>query len=253
MRLQDVSNSIEIPQRVENCPIVQAILEFRIGSDLPNEAVFGMIFGTIRDEFTSPPARLPILEIPEGMRASSPNLNFLPHFALEAGNKLLQIGPKCLSFIHEAPYEGWDSFFAWVSQLVEKIASSHAVNEVTRVGARYINMVEDSVWDKLNLQLRYKGDEFEADQAVATVVLKTGAYTSVINIADHQDIQLRGQSVHGSILDIDTAFDGLSISLKEALLEAINVHQEEKKTFFSLINDTYKNELKPVYETTSAE
>ena len=75
---------MDIPTKITPCPIVEVIVELRFEADLPDEAVFGVIYSSFRNE-TGEIEKLPILQLPEALRSTDPNLIYKPHYRLRKG------------------------------------------------------------------------------------------------------------------------------------------------------------------------
>ena len=94
-----------LPVSISPCPIQEAVVEIRFSTTKPADAVFGILYAKVNQNFTSTNP-LPILQIPEAIRSQDPNLTYQPHYVLSRGDLNLKIGPKVLVFSCVAPYSG---------------------------------------------------------------------------------------------------------------------------------------------------
>lgn len=62
------------PKKISPCPIVEASVEIRFTSEVLPDAIFGIIYQAFKDEFSSKPEKLPILQLPEQIRSMDRNL-----------------------------------------------------------------------------------------------------------------------------------------------------------------------------------
>ncbi len=46
---------IKVPIKIKKCPISEAVFEIRFSSDYPIDAIFGILYGGIKDFFTEKP------------------------------------------------------------------------------------------------------------------------------------------------------------------------------------------------------
>jgi uncharacterized protein (TIGR04255 family) len=69
---------MKLPKKISPCPIVEAIIEIRFDASLPGDAIFGIIYNMLKDEYTNL-EKLPILELPDAIRTTDPNLMYSPH------------------------------------------------------------------------------------------------------------------------------------------------------------------------------
>ena len=67
------------PKKITPCPIIESVVEIRFDSAIPAEAIFGVVYNAFNDIFPNKPINLPILQIPEQIRNSDPNLQYKPH------------------------------------------------------------------------------------------------------------------------------------------------------------------------------
>ena len=81
-----------LPIRIEACPLIDALIEFRFEAAITKSAVFGIIYNLIKEEYRGNVINLPILQIPEQIREVDPNLKFKPLYRIENERFVIQIG-----------------------------------------------------------------------------------------------------------------------------------------------------------------
>jgi len=59
---------MKIPKKIDPCPIVEAIVEIRFDSNLPGDAIFGVIYNQFKEDYPKF-TKLPILQLPEAIRS----------------------------------------------------------------------------------------------------------------------------------------------------------------------------------------
>ena len=91
---------MKLPKLIDPCPIIEAIIEIRFESKLISDAIFGVIYNSVKETFPKT-ENLPILQIPENIRINDPNLKYNPYYSLLNNNFILQIGPKVVSLINK--------------------------------------------------------------------------------------------------------------------------------------------------------
>lgn len=99
-----------LPIRIEACPLIDALIEFRFEAAITKSAVFGIIYNLIKEEYRGNVINLPILQIPEQIREVDPNLKFKPLYRIENERFVIQIGYDVLSISSKMPYIGWSDF-----------------------------------------------------------------------------------------------------------------------------------------------
>jgi uncharacterized protein (TIGR04255 family) len=115
---------MKIPKRINPCPIIEAIVEIRFESGMPPDAVFGVLYNEFKSAYKKV-EKLPILQLPEIVRAKDINLRFQPHYKLIQDDFLLQIGPSVLSIVNVNEYVGWNNFSSRIRDILS-ILSRHS-------------------------------------------------------------------------------------------------------------------------------
>jgi len=239
---------MKIPNKINPCPIVEALVEVRFDSILPDEAVFGVIYNEFRKDYPEI-TKLPILQLPEAIRNKDPNLAFQPHYQLQKDSYLMQIGPKVVSFANVNDYVGWGTFSEVLFKILKRLISTEIIQNISRLGLRYINVFDNlNVFNKSSLKIFLGNIEISQNDINLNVILPSGNFKSRLMIANNAKVDLKsqGRSIIGSIIDIDV-FMEKSFHFKEieGLIE--NAHAEEKKLFFTLLDPQFIRSLNPEY------
>jgi uncharacterized protein (TIGR04255 family) len=72
---------MEIPIKISPSPIVDSILELRFTTSLHHDAIFGIVYSAFKADYQKHES-LPILQLPEPVRKTDPNLKFKPYYRL---------------------------------------------------------------------------------------------------------------------------------------------------------------------------
>lgn len=240
----------KIPTKLDNCPIIESVLEIRFDSSFDRNVVFPMLYSTISDDYL-PPTPLPILQIPENVRATDPNLCFQPYYRLvlkEDPNVSIQIGPRVIAFSFTQNYKGWDAFKSYVTKYVGQFQKTDVIKKVLRLGFRVINFFDWDIYKKgIELQIFLSGNSIPYHETALKTKFIDGKYESTVNIINNATLNSINGNRLGSIIDIDTYsircesfFDMISTYMDEA-------HSAEKSIFFNLLTEELIAELKPTY------
>ena len=240
---------MKIPIKIDPCPIAEAIIEVRFEANVPPNAVFGILYKSFQSEF-SDFTSLPILQLPEDIRSSDPQLKYKPYYKASKGNFHIQIGPDVVSYSNSKTYAGWNVFSKKVIDMVEKFSQSEIVKSINRVGVRYINFFKDiDIYDSIKLSINLNNNPFETKQSVLRSTLQTGDFLTNLNIANKAVISGSENKINnGSIIDIDTFIvntNKLTLSDLPTLIE--KGHSEEKQLFFKLLTEDFIKSLNPQY------
>lgn len=239
---------MDIPTKITPCPIVEAIAELRFVTNLPDDAVFGVIYNKFHDEFGKP-KNLPVLQLPEAIRSQDLNLKYAPHYKFHKGDYIMQVGPKVFSLANVKEYVGWDTFSDNIKETFEKLSSLEIVDKIERFGLRYINLFADiNIYEKSMLQIQLEDKNLFKNDNNLSIVMKTGDFASKLVMVNNAQVKLQipEKATKGSIIDIDVSLERrIKFENMNELIE--NAHKEEKKLFFSLLKPAFLKTFKPEY------
>ncbi|MBR5907042.1 MAG: TIGR04255 family protein [Bacteroidales bacterium] len=239
-----------IPIKLDNCPIVESVLEFRFDSHVAREVVFPILFSSINSDFQSPIA-LPTLQIPDSVKAMDPNLKDQPSYRLllkENPNFSLQIGPRVVSFSFNQNYRGWDAFQDYVISYFTRLKQTNIINRVTRMGFRVINFFEWDIFKRgTEVSIFLQGKEIPYRETTLRTKFINGDYQSVVNIINNAQLNSPSGKKTGSIIDIDTCLMNCENFFQKLPEYMGKAHSIEKEIFFNLLNDDLIESFKPSY------
>lgn len=250
--MPDMSVLQRLPKSITPCPIEEAVLEIRFSSQFPSDAIFGIIYNRIKNYFKGiAPVGLPILQIPEAVRASDPNLLYQAHYRIFKDNLGMTIGPRSLIFSNLRPYESWKTWKEFFTPIIFDIRDTGIVNEIERIGLRYINILEDNVLSNINLNLQIASKNIIKESSTIRTELVEDGFIKILQVGNMVSIQTPSQLVTSSLIDIDCVKNlGIdSDTFYKEFNELIeNAHNLGKKLFYSLLKPEYLSSFSPIYE-----
>ena len=236
-----------LPKKITPCPIHEAILEIRYESARPREAIFGLVYERFRTDFPGC-EKQPVLQIPEQIRTADPNLRHLPEFRLESTGFLLLVGPRTFALATSGEYCGWQAFSEKASEVLSRLSDLDLVQEVSRLGLRYINVFDLDIWEKSTLRIIRGEARLDSRSSQVTAQIPALPYEHTLRVANNVEVKRQSVVVGESIIDIDTAMTDQLAGFFDRRDELIGgAHEEEKKLFFSLLTDEYLASLNPEY------
>lgn len=250
-----MTNDVRIPIRISPDPILEAVVELRFSTSVPNEAVFGLIYGQIQSEFSSYEA-LPVLQIPEAVRNQDEKLKYTAHYRVKSSDFHVNIGPKVIAIVNPKPYTGWDEYIKIISHVLEKLGGLNFISSIERIGVRYLDFFEGvDISPHLVFGLRdfpYKDNGQMSISTAFTPTLPDGngfSLNTTLRISSSNLMMVNNQLKPGSILDADTYCD-LHIGFDKEVIQQIisDAHKVDKEVFFSLLKEEFIETLNPVYE-----
>lgn len=237
-------NNVALPKTIDPCPIVDALVEIRFTSSINANAVFGVIYNVMQKEFPKVET-LPILQLPDSVRVSDPNLKYKPYYKISNNDFVLQIGPDVLSISSYPVYLGWDRFSQTIIDILSNIEKTQVIGKVQRIGIRYINFFQNNIFQNIDLQVLIGNHAIPYKNTVVKTEIEQGDFNSTLQIANN--VTISGKK--GSLIDIDTFIVKDLDSFFVKKVEIINKgHSKEKELFFNLLTKEFLASLNPKYE-----
>jgi uncharacterized protein (TIGR04255 family) len=239
---------LPLPNSIEKCPIVDALVEARFVSNLPDEAVFGVLYEPLSKEFAKV-VNLPILQLPPQIRNLNPQLRFQPTHRLDANEYYVSIGPKVVIFGIKMPYPGWTAFRAKLISLFGAVVGKSVVNKLQRLGFRYVNMFEGDATPRLTLQTKLRDQVVEGKKTYFRTTLERDGSSVTLKVAKDQTAKRQPDFKRtGTLIDIDV-FRSTSEPFEAANLTSFvdAAHGTAKALFFDLLQPDFLQELNPTY------
>jgi len=239
-----------IPNKIDRCPINEAVLEIRFSSNYPVDAIFGALYAKIKDVFDKEVTPLPILQLPETVRAQDPNLKYQAYHKISKDNITLNIGPRVLTFVNVSPYVGWDKWSSLFVEVLGNIIETGVVETVERIGLRYINLFDENIFGEVKCKVELIGAELGEESTHLRTEIVDGKFIKVLQIGNSVNVITNGTTLKKSVIDIDCLYNIEDSSFffdnyKEIINDA---HTKEKELFFSLLKESFLEKLNPEYE-----
>lgn len=244
-----MANIGQLPDKIEKCPIREAIFELRFNPKVPGAAVFGVLYGGLKSAYPSF-EQLPILQLPEPLRDMDPNLMFQPHYRLRGDGLLVQIGPRLISVNVLEPYIGWSHFKSKILDVLNSVNSLDLIDTVSRFGLRYTNVFSEPILDKIKVEVVVNDEQIvNPETSMRTVFDEGEGFKTILQIAGEVDVTPTNKPPFtGSMVDVDVSMSQENIEFFEhmdALLE--KAHETEKSRFFGLLKKDFLETLEPSY------
>ncbi len=236
-----------LPRRLRPDPIIDATVEIRFTPLIDKNAVFGVLYFSLKDVFPSV-ENLPIVQLPEIMREQDPLFAFRPLYRLYNDNYQVQIGYNVLSIHSLGEYPGWDKFSEVIFNVLKKVQPLEVIGNINRLGVRYISFFEVNIFKELILQLSVPNYPKTDYHTILRMELPSDRYVNILQLSNKAIIQKSGLSITGSIVDIDTNIIENMPDFFTEMKEHINkAHQAEKDLFYSLLKPEFLKSLNPEY------
>lgn len=240
---------MEVPKNISVCPIIDCVVELRFESSIHPNAVFGLLFNALKEEFPDV-EKLPILQLPEQLRDIDPNFKHKAHYKLISEDGFtIQIGPDVIVFGSPIPYQGWEFFSNKLSLALNQVFETKIFKTISRLGLRYINFFETDIFENINLSIDINKSQHTPINTQLKTEIIQDKFSNTLNIANNaQQFIDPSNVISGSIIDIDTfkMYDNLS-NYQDIFSEIEKAHHIEKSIFFTLLKSEFLETLQPEY------
>lgn len=243
---------MSLPVSLANCPIVDAVLDLQFSTKIDPNAVFGVIYSKLRENFSKVES-LPLAMTPEPVRNADPNLRFRPLYRLINNNDpnyIVQIGPADITISSSPEYIGWERFYQNIESILSTVFELDIIRNVIRIGLRYINFFDSiNIFDgNTRVHISIDDSELPYKETQLRTIINNGNMNSIVQVMNEVLVNKMGKTFMGSVIDIDTFINvGLDDIEKQKECIIQQLHEEEKKHFFGLLTENFIKNLGPSY------
>jgi uncharacterized protein (TIGR04255 family) len=232
-------------------PVVESIVEMRFDSDIPQNAIFGLLYSKLKDKFPEVKS-LPIMQLPEEIRIKSDQFKHKAWYQLEGNEIVVEIGPDVITFnqnkILDKGYSSWKDYSKTIFEIIELLKSTQAINSVKRVGIRYISFFEANIFENVKANVSIINNAVTKENTQLVTEIKSGLFTKRITLQNNALLAHNGLEKVGSLVDIDAYFSESIVDLGKIEKMVDDGHLELKELFFELLKEEFLKTLNPVYE-----
>lgn len=241
---------MKIPKRLKRNPIIDAVAEVRFTSSLPSEAIIGLVYESVKDQFGQPKS-LPILQLPAAMRENDPNLKYQACFRFDKPGNVLLVGPHNVA-LSTIPYTDWNTTTPLLYDLLTRFGHIKLFQSVERIGLRYVNFFETlNIFEHLTLALEIHKQSISARSIVLRTEADIEGFKVITNVTNAAENPIAGVTKKGSLLDLDIVKelpDFRGESFPEALLHLFtDANKLADNAFFDLLKEEFVANFEPEY------
>lgn len=233
--------------KLSKSPIIETTLDMVCSFNVPTDVVLGIMYNSLNNTFGKLNVQgLPILNLPEQLRESDPNLRNKPTHRIDCGQGLVSVGPHIISISILPPYKNWEEYVGFISKIIELIKGLNIVGNIHTLNLRYLNFFKSNVYDKINLDINIAGNKISYPSTVLRTEIPVDIYGKMVNVLQitnsvHVKNEAMGLDDDGSLIDIVVVDKNADLnSLKDCIVRS---HQSAKELFFSLLSEDLLKEL----------
>lgn len=244
-----------LPAKLTHDAILEAVLDIRFEYDPKrvSEIFVGQL--AVKPEWQGfAQSRSAVADIPESIRRTQADLRYQSTFQLVShdGRIAVQAGPQVFVYARRGTYPGWDEVF-WpeLASSIEHLFQLAPSLSISRLGLRYINALRSDLHgirgvNDLDLNLTVAGAAVNDNLNINYV---TGAGSQFETMTRVTSVDLaQGQIPENAtvIVDVDVyTTSGFEAHSAEAVKAwAIEAHNQEKRSFFSILGKAATDRLR---------
>jgi uncharacterized protein (TIGR04255 family) len=237
---------MKLPTSISPCPIREAVAEVRFESNVPADAVFGIVYQALKKDFPKV-EELPIVAFPTRIRNADKDLAFQPHYRLLNETSVVLSGPKTIAVGMRGEYPGWPALSGRIKDTLRQFNEAGILKRTVRLGLRYISFFPFDVFPNLLLRITVNDKSWDGDETLFKTILGRGGCRCLLQIGKGLALVDKPGEI-GSIIDIDsftTEAVGDFLGVLDSFLES--AHHSEKEMFFTVLKPEFLKTLNPVY------
>lgn len=245
-----------LPKRLRKEPLLDALFECRFNAHFPVSNILpGILFSEFEGEKQL--ERLPQSEIPEVIRKSDPNLQYVSLVRIRLQNYSFLVGDRSVAVACNLPYKGWNDFKPTIIKLIGVLKKSGLVDKVIRYSTKYVDLIQSNdPTDQVglaNLSLRIGSHNLTKELYQVRMEVPVEGFINIIQVISGAKVIIPGKpEQEGVVIDIDTIKDigGISVEQLEQDLDSAleHIHRVSKETFFDCLTEQALMRLEPEYE-----
>ena len=237
-----------LPTSIKSCPIVEALFEIRFTANVPNEAVFGVLYPDLSAHFPTLDS-LPVLQLPPQIREANPELRFQATHRLKGETYVVLLGPTVFSLSVADSYPGWAEFRRTLISTFQILLQKSLIKAAHRFGLRYLNMFDGDVTNRLTVEFKLQDTPIDGKKTFFRTILERGNNNVLLQVGKDQTVQRPPDfTKEGTLIDIDVSRDSSGIpNLHDLELVIDEAHVTAKTLFFDLLKPDFLKELHPIY------
>lgn len=237
-----------LPERVDPCPIVEAVLEIRFITEEAWSVLPGLLYNRIREHYPEK-IELPLSQLPEDFRRREAHLTYQPLIQFLGQDFVIQFGPRVVSLVTKPDaYPGWQRIRKELAWLLEALKAAAFISEGERLGVRAINFFSGNVFPHLLIGGHVGDAPLNQTELTLTTAFRRPPLAGRLVVTNGALVNRGSTQISGSVLDLDVWASSLDFDLFVDGLEKFDdLHFLSKGLFFGLLQPDFLLTLNPIY------
>lgn len=223
--------------------LIDTLIEIRFTTEVPHEAIFGLLYSSLRNKYKKVSNSLPI---PREILNQEQSFKYTITQKMFNDTLSLGVGASVITFSCSSEYITWKNFFPSIKEDLEKIDKLNLISSIERIGLRYISFFEGhkSFIEKTNINIKQSLDGYENERMTLSTYLK-GENNFDCNLAISSNIGIieNSEEKNGGLIDIDISYQiPFEYNLNNLLDLIEKAHDEEKSIFLKTVKIDFLEE-----------
>ncbi len=237
---------MKIPRKIDD-RLKNSIVQIQFDSLLPFGTILGYFHSIFKEKLKFLPQRTPILSNGKiiGVEESAPII------ITEDDNFTIVIQDNSITFDLLNGYKGWDVYQKNIINYLTPLFNEKLIEKINQIGVRYISNFDDIyIYEHINatIQLGFTNNRIKGQSKFEFTIDNKIVLLNLLNGGGVVDSESTNTPRVGSIIDIDIIQRQPSVNSIAELINTIgDIHEIEKKVFFSLLKDSFLTTLNPIY------
>ena len=245
-----------LPKKITPDRIRESIVQVFFTSQIPFEPLIGYLYEPFKEldlRFTNRPIRQQ--NEPSGI-TQPPGIEIIvPQYLFFNDKFKIQVLNGSLFFNCIGDYPGWQHYFSFVKDVVNKVSQRQIVEFGNRVGVRYISEFPNlDILQVIDFNMSLRVIKNSLNSANFKLEWNDDSYRIIVNLGVKLPVKpiivknLTPKSFDVSFIDIDVIHENLpKYNLNELFSIIESTHTKEKEIFFGLLKEDFLETLNPEY------
>lgn len=238
-------------KRISPCPIIEAIIQINCTFAVDQDIVVGLIYSLLQKTDSDRKLtieKLPILNLPEGIRRSDPNLRDKPWYKINFGDHFILVGLFGVAFGINPPYNGWNFFKSFSTQVFDVLKGT-VIKGISAITLKYLDFFSNiNIFEKINCDINLNGNRIITIPTIFRTEIPEGKFIKALQITNgaHLHNQILKIDDDGSLIEISLFTRNVSLDKFDQIIE--DAHSFQKNSFFELLSDNFLAAFEIEYE-----
>ncbi|NIG52510.1 TIGR04255 family protein [Chitinophaga sp. Cy-1792] len=241
---------MKLPVEITPNPLLSSRVEIRYVLNIQPDEVVGAFYSQFKDVF-------PILretKVSKDPGIADELMKFAPDFLMSNDKYAIAFNGNAISFENMGDYQLWGNYFPFIRTQLSTLIEMKIVRSIQRISVRYVSLFEKQLTKESTF---IKIPQFNLEGYKENLNL----YRTSFNPSNDPNVLLKVQIVKnarastanefriGTLIDIDACREFSDIDLDDNIFEIVdNLHAEEKRLFFSMLDNAFLQTLNPKYD-----